>query len=934
MRLEPLAAYWPQLVAVLSVLVVLKYTIWYWMVFAGGVLASVAVVVWISVLIPVKRTKARSSWQFRFMSEWDDRVAGVLPQKTVHRPIFSDVFLISEVVDDFIDLILKEFVSGWYRNISKLSVFEDSIKRELQHVFEQLRARLEKVDLAELVVGKLLPLMNDHFVHYTKTQELVRSDDDVQVARAYNRGKLHPAVLLTPDDKEKRYLRDKIGRVLPLLLSEEESLNETAVALVREIVACTILANVVSMVSEGDFYNLLIVKLIGDNLKHRQQVKKLREVLEEHTAQKQEDKSLASILASTVSLAAFHEFMKARGRGPVLALYEAIDSMKAPLEDADETELSLEFLNLEDVKAVADTFFDVVDISDDIKQTVNDYLHNQEPTRKLEMYQAARRALLRLQENLMALMERTDFVEFRQNPLYERLAQIKDDTRMPSIKFATGTYVPPAVKAVEDAFSQIMNTELEPEEDDRKSLFGDTSSLFGDDVAVRNSRLFDDSDESGTDTDSLHSLVELDSAVSDLVHLAAPGNLRLLEEITKLTDEIQLLADQQAILEPLITKAELTNNITELRILRKSKASLEREISLKELQKQQYIVQENDNSLYGKLRVSIQSYIPGTEKGKEFILYIVEVQKLSENTVTAGWIVARRFSQFYKLHEYLRTKYPEVAQLRFPKRTVSMLKFQQRQLVELRKTALEEYLQALIQIPQVCSNKAFRSFLSSENFTIRKNQPFDDNLPTLRDNMELVANKVYTGLQRISNPGSRPQNDELTKNFDEMQRELRLFDSDNKRAFVKPICDLLLSVFRLNSSKSWLRGRALLVILQQLLGTTIERKVYDLTANVTREEPILDVLTMLKNIIFPNGKFKDPPVVRTFFEQSSTKQEARLLLQTLMAETCSKIFGVSNTAYASLRLFGMLQNDYLNRHLVFEIFDELLGALFPELNLV
>jgi hypothetical protein len=36
----------------------------------------------------------------------------------------------------------------------------------------------------------------------------------------------------------------------------------------------------------------------------------------------------------------------------------------------------------------------------------------------------------------------------------------------------------------------------------------------------------------------------------------------------------------------------------ELRILRKSKASLQREIRRKELQRQQYIVQESDNSLY------------------------------------------------------------------------------------------------------------------------------------------------------------------------------------------------------------------------------------------------------------------------------------------------------------------------------------------------
>lgn len=82
------------------------------------------------------------------------------------------------------------------------------------------------------------------------------------------------------------------------------------------------------------------------------------------------------------------------------------------------------------------------------------------------------------------------------------------------------------------------------------------------------------------------------------IHQAAPGDLGLAEAISTLTFDIEKLSTQEAVIDSLYRKAELTNNTVELRILRKSKSSLQREIRRKELQRQQYIVQESDNGLF------------------------------------------------------------------------------------------------------------------------------------------------------------------------------------------------------------------------------------------------------------------------------------------------------------------------------------------------
>lgn len=91
------------------------------------------------------------------------------------------------------------------------------------------------------------------------------------------------------------------------------------------------------------------------------------------------------------------------------------------------------------------------------------------------------------------------------------------------------------------------------------------------------------------------------SGSDDEIRQAAPGDLGLAEAIAALTFDIEKLSTQEAVVDSLYRKAELTNNTVELRILRKSKASLHREIRRKELQRQQYIVQESDNSLYVSL---------------------------------------------------------------------------------------------------------------------------------------------------------------------------------------------------------------------------------------------------------------------------------------------------------------------------------------------
>lgn len=134
--------------------------------------------------------------------------------------------------------------------------------------------------------------------------------------------------------------------------------------------------------------------------------------------------------------------------------------------------------------------------------------------------------------------------------------------------------------------------------------------------------LFSDDQENFIEDEYEEPVGDADKDSADEVHEAAPGDLGLTEAIEALTVDIDKLTSQDSVVEALTRKAELTNNTAELRILRKSKASIQREIHRKEMQRQQYIIQEGDNSLYGRSTVRIKSIMVGKEPtdGREFVM--------------------------------------------------------------------------------------------------------------------------------------------------------------------------------------------------------------------------------------------------------------------------------------------------------------------------
>ncbi|CAG9989701.1 unnamed protein product [Clonostachys byssicola] len=417
----------------------------------------------------------------------------------------------------------------------------------------------------------------------------------------------------------------------------------------------------------------------------------------------------------------------------------------------------------------------------------------------------------------------------------------------------------------------------------------------------------------------------------DEVHEAAPGDLGLAEAIAALTNDIDRLTAQEAVVDSLTRKAELTNNTAELRILKKSKASLQREIRRKELQRQQYVVQESDNSLFGRSIIKIKNIQVGREDdGREFALYVVEVQRnAGEQMPAASWTVTRRYSEFHELHQKLRSRYPSVRNLDFPRRRMVM-KFQS-EFLRKRRLALEKYLHEILLLPEVCRSRDLRAFLSQS--VIAPGQDMLDR-EDKKDMMTRLYDSVTDGMEDIL--GNIPVLDQISvagqnliaaatsqlnatplngneENFPaaEAEAELNAFENKELEPFIKPICDIFLEVFELNKGNNWLRGRAAVVVLQQLLGGTIERKVRDIVKMSVQEENLLKYIGTLQGNLWPGGELNRNRKPRTSAEKKKTRTEASLMLATLVPDLAGSVVGRANAQVASRRIFATFNNPRL-----------------------
>lgn len=283
-----------------------------------------------------------------------------------------------------------------------------------------------------------------------------------------------------------------------------------------------------------------------------------------------------------------------------------------------------------------------------------------------------------------------------------------------------------------------------------------------------------------------------------------------------------------------------------------------------------------------------------------------------------------------------------------------VMKFQ-REFLQKRRQALEGYLQHLLLLPEICRSRDLRAFLSQRAIIPREEGARDGGDTDSKDLVTRIYNSVADGmddflgnfgvLDQLSAAGqnlisaaanthhtSPTLNDpnlatEDTVTAREAEAELNAFEDRELEPFVKPICDLFLETFDLNKGNNWLRGRAVVVVLHQLLGGTIERKVRDGATSLIQDESVLKYIALAKESIWPDGNLREKRV-RSSAERLKSRNEASLVLATLVPDLAGNVVGRANAQAAARKVFAVLNNRRLNTHLLFCVLEDVVLVLF------
>ena len=187
-------------------------------------------------------------------------------------PLYPASFVISDSLDVLLGLVLRDFVKSWYGSISKSPTFVNEVDRAVRAALGDIRDRLLQVDLIDLAVSRMVPLITDHLRAAYEAERLVRGKKlsrnvteseelDLAIAAKYKEGRLHPAASLAYSNTslvQQQHLRSIVARLLPHILPRNMTTSPAVNVLIKEIVACAILSPVMQMFADPDMWNQLM----------------------------------------------------------------------------------------------------------------------------------------------------------------------------------------------------------------------------------------------------------------------------------------------------------------------------------------------------------------------------------------------------------------------------------------------------------------------------------------------------------------------------------------------------------------------------------------------------------------------------------------------------------------------------------------------------
>ncbi|CAL4059774.1 unnamed protein product [Meganyctiphanes norvegica] len=338
------------------------------------------------------------------------------------------------------------------------------------------------------------------------------------------------------------------------------------------------------------------------------------------------------------------------------------------------------------------------------------------------------------------------------------------------------------------------------------------------------------------------------------------------------------------------------------------------------------------------------------EGSKSHAIYIVSVMRRDTLSISEEiWHVFRRYSEFHDFHLSICSKFVDLTSCPFPSKR--MLNNLAAWFLEKRKQELDVWLQTLLAPANLQSHPGLQDAL----FTFLEGTSYHASYP---QNLARKMEDNLVGPLRLSvrsmSDAVRSMPDTVLTTMDGMVDGIvrrfaktplpRINPSDfNNKGSIDlegdeniPLRILLLlmdEVFDLRSKDQWFRRRIMLFlrqILKAMFGDIVNRRIIDYVAYVTSPEQVADYIKTFKESLWPNGVAAPEPTVRDNDMKLRTKVTARMSMLASISDELKAILGSQTTARGVLGIYETVQWTSLNKRLVYVLLEGIIESLLAE----
>ncbi|KAJ2449710.1 hypothetical protein EV183_004744 [Coemansia sp. RSA 2336] len=172
---------------------------------------------------------------------------------------------VNSAVSRLVSLILKDFVAEWFEKITDDKEFPAQVAAQLCQVTNEVESRCAKIDWVHFALFELPEMVH---LHVRDAQQCFARLNTVYVGRETSIEamfqSMQPHVALTQAaDSELVYLRHLSHELLRVFMPPEAQSDQVVHHLLREILACTVLRNVVDALADPSTLNEGIIQAAG-----------------------------------------------------------------------------------------------------------------------------------------------------------------------------------------------------------------------------------------------------------------------------------------------------------------------------------------------------------------------------------------------------------------------------------------------------------------------------------------------------------------------------------------------------------------------------------------------------------------------------------------------------------------------------------------------